>query len=460
MKNNQNNISSRPRSSSMSNYNNNLPSIIYTQKKKYNNPLISKGERHTNFEVDINPKLDSEEIYKKNQELKEIIKELNKKIDFYKTNNQKLSQSITKKNKEINELTNQLILKNNELMKKEIKQKNVKEKKIKEENQGLGMKNENVLEDKLIIKKLKNEVNEVKEEMHRLQLSLLQKEDELFEIKKNKKFTDYQELKIKYETVLNEFNKLRNAKLINSDKNYFLCLESDKMLRCEIKNLQGIIELLNQEKDNYLLEKKKMMDEIDELKSKLELSNNNNKLIKNKKKLFEQKYKKNIKDQVILKEYEEEKKEMIDKINKLQKKLDYYMLNAVKNKEYEIKNKKEENKNNNIFANSEIRRNIIKVKNIQNPEDNYDNKILLMQSLISELTKENKELLEKNKNYELKINSLLQTNKEILNSNLGMDNLFLSNNIINNENNQTKEKEQNKQNENENETISKDDDDD
>ena len=460
MKNNQNNISSRPRSSSMSNYNNNLPSIIYTQKKKYNNPLISKGERHTNFEVDINPKLDSEEIYKKNQELKEIIKELNKKIDFYKTNNQKLSQSITKKNEEINELTNQLILKNNELMKKEIKQKNVKEKKIKEENQGLGMKNENVLEDKLIIKKLKNEVNEVKEEMHRLQLSLLQKEDELFEIKKNKKFTDYQELKIKYETVLNEFNKLRNAKLINSEKNYFLCLESDKMLRCEIKNLQGIIELLNQEKDNYLLEKKKMMDEIDELKSKLELSNNNNKLIKNKKKLFEQKYKKNIKDQVILKEYEEEKKEMIDKINKLQKKLDYYMLNAVKNKEYEIKNKKEENKNNNIFANSEIRRNIIKVKNIQNPEDNYDNKILLMQSLISELTKENKELLEKNKNYELKINSLLQTNKEILNSNLGMDNLFLSNNIINNENNQMKEKEQNKQDENENETISKDDDDD
>ena len=460
MKNNQNNISSRPRSSSMSNYNNNLPSIIYTQKKKYNNPLISKGERHTNFEVDINPKLDSEEIYKKNQELKEIIKELNKKIDFYKTNNQKLSQSITKKNKEINELTNQLISKNNELMKKEIKQKNVKEKKIKEENQGLGMKNENVLEDKLIIKKLKNEVNEVKEEMHRLQLSLLQKEDELFEIKKNKKFTDYQELKIKYETVLNEFNKLRNAKLINSDKNYFLCLESDKMLRCEIKNLQGIIELLNQEKDNYLLEKKKMMDEIDELKSKLELSNNNNKLIKNKKKLFEQKYKKNIKEQVILKEYEEEKKEMVDKINKLQKKLDYYMLNAVKNKEYEIKNKKEENKNNNIFANSEIRRNIIKVKNIQNPEDNYDNKILLMQSLISELTKENKELLEKNKNYELKINSLLQTNKEILNSNLGMDNLFLSNNIINNENNQMKEKEQNKQDENENETISKDDDDD
>ena len=459
-KKNINKNSQRPQSSSSMH---NLPNLSNRHIKLSQKIISSRQDKKYNdfdFKVNLNPKIDEEQLHKINIDLKQEIKELNKKIDFLKSNNQKLSLIITQKNKEINELTNQLILKNNELMKKEIKQKNVKEKKIKEENQGFGMKNENVLEDKLIIKKLKNEVNEVKEEMHRLQLSLLQKEDELFEIKKNKKFTDYQELKIKYETVLNEFNKLRNAKLINSEKNYFLCLESDKMLRCEIKNLQGIIELLNQEKDNYLLEKKKMMDEIDELKSKLELSNNNNKLIKNKKKLFEQKYKKNIKDQVILKEYEEEKKEMIDKINKLQKKLDYYMLNAVKNKEYEIKNKKEENKNNNIFANSEIRRNIIKVKNIQNPEDNYDNKILLMQSLISELTKENKELLEKNKNYELKINSLLQTNKEILNSNLGMDNLFLSNNIINNENNQMKEKEQNKQDENENETISKDDDDD
>ena len=324
--------------------------------------------------------------------------------------------------------------------------------------------------------------------MHRLQLTLLQKEEELFEIKTNKKFTDYQELKIKYETVLDEFNKLRNTKLINSDKNYFLCLQSDKFLRNEIQNLQEVIALLNQEKDNYLLEKKSLLEEIINLQTKLELANNNNKLIRNKKKLFEDKYKKNIKEQVILKEYEEEKKEMLNKINKMQKKLDYYMLNAIKNKEYTInknnnnKNNQEENKND-IFVNSEIRRNIIKVKNVPNPEENYDNKILLMQSLITELTKENKELLEKNRNYELKINSLLQTNKEILNSNLGLENLFINNNSINNnknnDNTQQKEnkeeiKEENKEKENEKEkerkelkkeednefeTISKDDDD-
>ena len=479
MKNNQN-INSRPKSSISIH---NLPGIINKKKNKYCYPVISNGERQTNFEIEINPKLDAEDIYKKNQELKEVIKELKRKIDFYKTNNQKLSQSISKKNKEIDELTNQIILKNKELMTKEKKQKIVKNQKEQNKSQDLIINKENILEDKLTIKKLKNEVNEVKEEMQRLQLSLFKKEEELFEIKMNKKFTDYQELKIKYETILDEFNKLRNAKLVNSDKNYFLCLQSDKSLRNEIQNLQGVIGVLNQEKDNYLLEKKKMMEEINDLKSKLELANNNNKLIKNKKKLFEDKYKKNIKEQVILKEYEEEKKEMLNKMNKMQKKLDYYMLNAVKNKEYAInkdnnknKNNQEENKNN-IFENSEIRRNIIKVKNVQNPEQNYDTKILLMQSLITELTNENKELLEKTKNYELKINSLLQTNKEILNSNLGLDNLFISNNNNinnNNDNTQKKEKEieiekeikkekenkeQKNQEENELESISKDDDD-
>ena len=87
-----------------------------------------------------------------------------------------------------------------------------------------------------------------------------------------------------------------------------MCLQSDKFLRNEIQNLQEVIALLNQETDNYLLEKKNLLEEIINLQSKLELANNNNKLIRNKKKLFEDKYKKNIKEQVILKEYEEEKK--------------------------------------------------------------------------------------------------------------------------------------------------------
>ena len=138
------------------------------------------------------------------------------------------------------------------------------------------------------------------------------------------------------------------------------------------------------------------------------------------------------------------------------------MLNAVKNKEYVInknnKTDKEDNKNNN-YINNEIRRNIINVKNISSPEENCDNKILLMQSLITELTKENKELLEKNKSYEMRINSLLQTNKEILNSNMGLDNLFISNSIKNNDDIQKEKNVKQKKDQDEMESISKDEED-
>ena len=436
----------------------NLPNILMIKKNKPSYPIIESNLKEENFDFNINliPKIEAENIYKDNFDLKEKIKELKKKIDFYKTNNQKLSQSISQKNREINELTNQLILKNKELMTNEKKQKLKKDKDI-------TINSENILEEKIKIKKLNNEINAIKEEMHKLKLILLQRDEEILELKKNKKITDYQELKIKYETLLDEFNKLRNRKLINSDKNYFLCLENDKKFRNEIQILNDIILGLNVEKDKYYLERKKLMDEIKDLKNKLELANNNSKLMKNKKKLYEEKYKKNIKEQVLIKEYEEEKKEMIDKINKLQKKLDYYMLNAVKNKEYVInktnsKIKNEENKNN--FASNEIRKNIISVKNVTNPEENYDNKILLMQSLITELTNENKELLEKTKNYEIKINSLLQTNKEILNSNMGLDNIFVSNSAMNNENQQKNENDKKEEkNKDETESISKDDED-
>jgi len=82
---------------------------------------------------------------------------------------------------------------------------------------------------------------------------------------------------------MEKFNKLRNTKLVNSDKNYFLCLQSDKFLRNEIQNLQEVIALLNQEKEKLFIRKEKMLKEIINLQSKLESANNNNKLIRNKK---------------------------------------------------------------------------------------------------------------------------------------------------------------------------------
>ena len=452
-------ISTRPKSSF---------SFRNSQKnKKSLYPIISQRgfDSKYDFKVNLIPKLEAEKIYKENMELKETIKELITKIDFFKTNNQKLIQDISKKNKEIDELTNQVILKNKELQNEQRKKRENKNNNNKASVESNIINNDNSFESQLIIKKLKNEVNDLKEEMQRLKLELLQKDEKLFEIKKEKKYTDYQELSIKYNILKEEFNKLRTIKTIRQDKDTISIIQSEQYLIKEIQNLNEVIKGLKKENDYFYLEKKKLNDEIKDLKSRLELSNNKNKLIKKKKDLYERRYKKNVKEQVILKEYEEEKKEMKTKIDELQNKVDKYMSKEIANKEYKknkIINNFEEIKKNDIKVYQNIQRNIINVKKNNVPEENYDNKILLMQSLITELTKENKELLEKNKNYEIKINSLLQTNKEILNSNMGMDDLFKSNNNMPLDNNLNLDMILNepKKKNSEDENISKDDDDD
>ena len=452
-------ISTRPKSSF---------SFRNSQKnKKSLYPIISQRgfDSKYDFKVNLIPKLEAEKIYKENMELKETIKELITKIDFFKTNNQKLIQDISKKNKEIDELTNQVILKNKESQNEQRKKRENKNNNNKASVESNIINNDNSFESQLIIKKLKNEVNDLKEEMQRLKLELLQKDEKLFEIKKEKKYTDYQELSIKYNILKEEFNKLRTIKTIRQDKDTISIIQSEQYLIKEIQNLNEVIKGLKKENDYFYLEKKKLNDEIKDLKSRLELSNNKNKLIKKKKDLYERRYKKNVKEQVILKEYEEEKKEMKTKIDELLNKVDKYMSKEIANKEYKknkIINNFEENKKNDIKVYQNIQRNIINVKKNNVPEENYDNKILLMQSLITELTKENKELLEKNKNYEIKINSLLQTNKEILNSNMGMDDLFKSNNNMPLDNNLNLDMILNepKKKNSEDENISKDDDDD
>ena len=233
--------------------------------------------------------------------------------------------------------------------------------------------------------------------------------------------------------------------------------KNENILKAEIQTQHDIIIQLNQEIDGFSLERKRMMTEIKELKNKLDLSLNNNKFIKNTKDKYEQKYRRNIKEQVIQKEYEKEKKEMLTKINKLQKQLDYYRMIAMKGKDFGANEKNMSNKienkniiNNNLFNK---RKDGIIVKAPPHPEENYDNKILLMQSIITELTNDKKELLEKLKLYEDKINhknenmnknsqmldnitiqssNLLKTNEEILiydnNENTNLENNEKKNN--------------------------------
>ena len=502
MKNSSKNIlnkknTARPQSSSSIHH---LPNLTSRQAKLAQKIISSRKDKNQNqdqneydFKVNLNPKKDNESMYKNNMDLRQEIKDLNKKIDFLKSNNQKLSQIITQKNKEINELTNQIIIKNRELLTKEKKEKEKNDKnkninkseKEKEISKNKNIIKTNVFEKELQLKKLYIEISRIKEEYNKLILELRAKDEEILDLKRNKKLTDYNELKIKNEILSQEFNKLKEMYLLSLDMNKKNedFGKNENILKAEIQTQHNIIVQLNQEIDGFSLERKKLNDEIKSLRNKLELSMNNNKFIKNKKDNFEKKYKRNIKEQVLQKEYEEEKQEMLTKINKLQKNLDHYRLIAMKNKDFgaftnknkdEIKNNTNSNANNNNLGQNVIKNRII-AKVAHNPEENYDNKTLLMQSIITELTNEKKELLEKLKLYEnqnnnnnnfnnklqnnsipqsknntVKANNLLQTTEEILIADNNPNQNNMSNEVQNDLNIDNKKIEESKENENNN----------
>ena len=334
----------RPQSSSSIHH---LPNLTSRQAKLAQKIISSRRDKNQNqdqneydFKVNLNPKKDNESMYKNNMDLRQEIKDLNKKIDFLKSNNQKLSQIITQKNKEINELTNQIIIKNRELLTKEKKEKEKNDKnkneKEKEISKNKNIIKTNVFEKELQLKKFYIEISRIKEEYNKLIIELRSKDEEILDLKRNKKLTDYNELRIKNEILSQEFHKLKDMYLLSLDMNKKNedFGKNENILKAEIQTQHNIIVQLNQEIDGFSLERKKLNDEIKSLRNKLELSMNNNKLIKNKKNNYEKKYKENIKEQVIQKEYEEEKKEMLTKINKLQKNLDHYRLIAMKNKDF------------------------------------------------------------------------------------------------------------------------------
>jgi len=386
------------------------------------------------------PKLESENIYKNNIDLKQTINDLNRKIDFLKANNQKLSLIISKKDKEIDELTNQIILKNKELVTKEKKErlkekKNIDKEKTPNKNDKKNINKKNNFEKDLELKKIYNEISLVKEKYNKAIIELRNKEEEILNLKRNKNLTDYNELKIRNEVLTQEFDKLREMYLLSLDMNKKNenFGRSENLLKDEIQTQHGIITELKNEIDLFSLERKHLNDVIADLKNKLELAYNNNKFMKNQKELIEKRYKKNIKEQVLKKEYEEEKQQMITKIYKLEKSLNEYMLKVQKNNNYEInKNKKEEDKNNKKKdVNNGTSAIIISggrnggiTTRIPHPEENYDSKTLLMQSIITELTNEKKELLDKIKMYEEQIKQ---------NNQIKIDNN--SNNNLNKENN-------------------------
>jgi len=409
------------------------------------------------------PKLESENIYKNNIDLKQTINDLNKKIDFLKANNQKLSLIISKKDKEIDELTNQVILKNKELVTKEKKERQ-KEKRNNNKEKSPNKKDkknitkENNFEKDLQLKKLYNEISLVKEKYNKAIIEIRNKEDEILNLRRNKNLTDYNELRIKNEVLTKEFDKLREMYLLSLDMNKKNenFGRNENILKAEIQTQHDIIIELKNEIELFSLERKQMNDTITDLKNKLELAYNNSKFMKNEKEKIEKRYKKSLKEQVLQKEYEEEKHQMNTQIKKLKDKLDQYMLYAAKNNDYgdnsnnkgkkvESKNKNQDNKYSNVNegTNAIIIRGGKKggiTTSTVHPEENYDSKTLLMQSIITELTNEKKELLDKIKMYEEQISQINQTkidnnsnnnlNKENNSSSQPQNNINNSNNLL------------------------------
>ena len=445
----------------------NLPNLLNRFPKMTNSKKNDDNKEDSfDFKVNLIPKIDRENMYKRNMDLKQEIKDLNKKIDFLKSNNHKLSQIITQKNKEIDDLTNQLILKNKELLTKEKKEKLSKKsqnsknsEKSKEKPENKKINKVNIFEKDLQLKKLYNELSITKEEYNKLVLESKNKDDEILNLKRNKKITDYMEVKIKNDILTQEFNKLKEM--------YVLSLEMNKksenfgkyenILKAEILTQNDIIMKLNKEIDNFALERKKYTTEIIDLRNKLELSLNNNKLIKNKKNIFEKKFKKNIKEQVIQKEYEEEKKEMTKKMKNMKKKLEHYKRIAQKEKDFGANPKhKSENKINvNNNENNKVGNKIIKiernspiiVRKEENPEKNYESKIMLLQSIITELINDKKDLMEKLKKYEEnKIDIQKENEKEIQQPKENMNLLKTTEEILIADNNEKRNDEQEENN--------------
>ena len=391
------------------------------------------------------PKLESENIYKNNIDLKQTINDLNKKIDFLKANNQKLSLIISKKDKEIDELTNQVILKNKELVTKEKKERqkekrNLDKEKIANKNDKKNINKINNFEKDLQLKKIYNEISLVKEKYNKAIIEIRNKEEEILNLKRNKNFTDYNELRIRNEVLTKEFDKLREMYLLSLDMNKKNenFGRNENILKAEIQTQHDIITELKNEIDLFSLERKQMNDTITDLKNKLELAYNNSKFMKNEKDKIEKRYKKNIKEKVLQKEYEEEKLQMTTKIKKLEDKLEKYMRNNnnyggyISKKGEKVESKNKNNKYNNV--NDGINPIIISggkkggiTTRTVHPEENYDNKTLLMQSIITELTNEKQELLYKIKMYEEQINQNNQNNQNKIDNN--------SNNNLNKESN-------------------------
>ena len=377
-----------------------------------NYPLIVNANRDF---IDPNktnlPKIEKENLYKNNIELKSNINIIKQENNFLKINNKKLSNLLENKNKEINNLTKEIF--NLQILL----------------DKNLNENNNNNNKKILIEKKSKNskKIDKIKQEYSNLLLNLEEKENEIKNLKQNIILSKQNELKIQNEIYYNELKKIKEIyySIKNNKKNF-----TDKdttILKNEIETQHNIIIVLNTNINNLKKENKNLNKIINDLNDKIKQQKKEENFLKNENKKLEKKFNNNIKNQVLEIDYKTEKKNFDKKINEMEKKLDFYRNQTIKFKNNNKNlNKNDFNEENNL--NQTKKKFQISLNQIENPEKNENEKILLFQSLITELKNLNNEYLKKINFYEIQLYGEIKTkneqNKKNVNLNIKNNNLI------------------------------------
>ena len=149
-----------------------------------------------------------------------------------------------------------------------------------------------------------------------------------------------------------------------------------------------------------------------------------------------------LKNEVEKEDWITEKKELNKKIEVLQKDLDHYRLLVVQLKDYNPKNKNNQNQDDKSVLNESnisLFRVVSKNNKMENPEEKENTQILLLQSIIKELTKDKNDLEEKIKflenqlytqsNFKSGFNQTIISKKDITNSKILIDDNSKTNDI-------------------------------
>ena len=244
-----------------------------------------------------------------------------------------------------------------------------------------------------------------------------EKDREIKSLKKNVRITKENEERIENEILLEEMSKLKDLfKSQNSTlKSNFFNKEEVLILKDQIQNQHKIIVKLLKENNELKSTKIDIKEQNILLKRKLESSNNMKKYIGDKCDQIENSFRKKLRNEAVSVFEKKEKEELINKIKKLSESLEYYRMQVMKGKNFgaEAKSSTQMTYNggkkmplvqgetslsalNSIFN---VKRKQIGVER-PNPEEKYGEKILLMQSIISELKEENSDLTAKVAFYE------------------------------------------------------------